>query len=131
MRQKLLIVCLPFLLSSCSIFHHSPTDFSTPQRITASFYGGNDGFDGRKCASGEVFDSTDLTAAHKTLPFGTLLRLKNPKNGRGVTVRITDRGPFISGRDLDLSKQAAWELGMIRDGVAELIAEERVDTLPL
>ncbi len=91
----------------------------------ASYYGGTDGFDGRTCANGEVFDSTDLTAAHKTLPFGTLLRLKNLKNGRSVTVRISDRGPFIGGRDLDVSRQAAWELDMIHDGVAELIAVER------
>lgn len=128
-RRILFFICCGAVFTSCSIFRREPSDFTEPQTIVASYYGGTDGFDGRRCANGEIFDSTDLTAAHKTLRFGTLLRLLNPKNGRSVTVRITDRGPYIDGRHLDLSRQAAWELGMIRDGITELIAVERKDLL--
>lgn len=69
-----------------------------------------------KTASGERMDPSKLTAAHKTLPFGTKLAISNPKNGKSVIVRINDRGPFIRGRVLDLSKAAAAELGFIRAG---------------
>jgi rare lipoprotein A len=65
-----------------------------------------------------------LTAAHKSLKFGTLLKVTNPKNGRSVIVRINDRGPYIEGRDLDLSKGAAIELGMLSKGVARVKIEE-------
>jgi rare lipoprotein A len=67
-------------------------------------------------ASGERMDPAKLTAAHKTLPFGTKLAISNPKNGKSVIVRINDRGPFIRGRVLDLSKAAAKKLGFIRSG---------------
>jgi len=83
---------------------------------TASWYGVP--FHGRPTASGERFDKHGLTAAHKSLPFGTRLRVSNPANGRSVIVRINDRGPFVAGRDLDLSEAAAAELGILRQGVA-------------
>lgn len=70
----------------------------------ASFYG--DGFHGATTASGETFDTNAMTAAHKTLPFDTMVKVTNPNNGSSVTVRINDRGPFISGRCLDLSTAA-------------------------
>jgi rare lipoprotein A len=70
----------------------------------ASFYG--DGFHGATTASGETFDTNAMTAAHKTLPFDTMVKVTNPNNGSSVTVRINDRGPFISGRCLDLSTVA-------------------------
>ena len=88
----------------------------------ASWYGPN--FHGKITANGEVYDQMALTAAHKTLSFGTLLKVTNPRNGRSVIVRINDRGPYIEGRDLDLSKGAAIELGMLRKGVARLKIEE-------
>ena len=88
----------------------------------ASWYGPN--FHGKITANGEVYDQMALTAAHKSLSFGTLLKVTNPKNGRSVIVRINDRGPYIEGRDLDLSKGAAIELGMLRKGVARLKIEE-------
>jgi len=85
----------------------------------ASWYGGDDGFNGKPTASGEMYNDNDFTAAHKTLPFGTYLAVLY--NGRGVIVRITDRGPFVHGRFLDLSKRAAYELGF--DGVADVRTE--------
>ena len=70
----------------------------------------------RKTASGERFDPQKLTAAHRTLPFGSKVQVTNVKNGRSVVVRINDRGPFIRGRVLDLSKGAAGQLGFIGSG---------------
>ncbi len=84
----------------------------------ASYYA--DAFHGKLTASGEIFDMNKLTAAHKTLPFGTILNVKNLKNGRSVMVKINDRGPFSGSRVLDLSKAAAQALDMIRDGVIEV-----------
>lgn len=90
--------------------------------MKASWYG--PGFHGRKTANGEVYDQMSLTAAHKSLKFGTLLKVTNPRNGKSVVVRINDRGPYIEGRDLDLSKAAALELGLMRRGVARMKVEE-------
>lgn len=90
--------------------------------MKASWYG--PGFHGRKTANGEKFDQMSYTAAHKSLRFGTLLKITNPKNGKSIVVRINDRGPYIEGRDLDLSKAAAHELGLMRKGVARLKVEE-------
>ena len=70
----------------------------------ASYYG--DRFNGRRTASGIVFNMNKLTAAHKKLPFGTIVRVTNEKNGKSVIVQITDRGPFVKGREIDLSKKA-------------------------
>lgn len=88
------------------------------QEGVASWYG--PGFAGRPTASGEIFDPGELTAAHRTLPFGTWLRVIHVDNGREVVVRVNDRGPFIRGRILDLSEEAARRLGMIRDGLARV-----------
>jgi len=84
----------------------------------ASWYGGK--FHGRLTASGEVFDTNSFTAAHKTLPFGTIVRVTNLGNGKSVVVRINDRGPFIKGRIIDLSRAAANAIGMIGTGVARV-----------
>ena len=84
----------------------------------ASWYGQK--FHGRKTASGERFDMHELTAAHPTLPFGTLVEVRNLDNGRSVVVRINDRGPAVAGRIIDVSYAAAVELGMIDRGVAEV-----------
>lgn len=80
----------------------------------ASFYGAE--LHGRRTASGERFDMHALTAAHRTLPFGTLVLVTNPANGRSVTVRINDRGPFHGGRVIDLSRAAASEIGLVARG---------------
>jgi rare lipoprotein A len=74
-------------------------------------------------ASGEKFDPRQLTAAHRTLPFGTRLRVTNVSNGRSVTVRVNDRGPFISGRIVDVTSAAAEVLGMVREGIVAVRLE--------
>ena len=90
----------------------------------ASFYG--PGFHGKKTATGEKFDQNDKTAAHPTLPLGTKATVTNLDNGTSVDVRINDRGPYVKGRDIDLSKGAAKELGMTKDGVAPVKIEAEV-----
>lgn len=87
----------------------------------ASWYGNE--YHGRVTASGEVFDQEALTAAHKELPLGTIVQVTNLRNNRRVTVRINDRGPFIRGRIIDLSRGAARELNMLRDGVVPVRIE--------
>jgi rare lipoprotein A len=84
----------------------------------ASFYGGK--FHGRKTANGEIFDSLAYTAAHKTLPFNTKVRVENSTNGRSVVVRINDRGPFAKSRIIDLSVAAARDIDMIKSGKADV-----------
>ena len=86
----------------------------------ASWYGQR--HQGRRTASGELYDMNKLTAAHRTFPFGTRLRVTNVENGRSVVVRVNDRGPHVDGRILDLSRQAATTLGMIEAGVARVEA---------
>jgi len=82
----------------------------------ASYYA--EPYQGRRTASGEIFDSyKDLSAAHRTLPFNTIVRVTNTSNGREVDVKINDRGPFIDGRVIDLSYRAARDLDMIRAGL--------------
>ncbi|MEO8248146.1 MAG: septal ring lytic transglycosylase RlpA family protein [Burkholderiales bacterium] len=88
---------------------------SDAQRGKASWYG--EPFHGRKTANGERYNMYELTAAHKTLPFGTVVKVKDLDSGRSVRVRINDRGPFVSGRVIDLSKAAADKLGIADDGV--------------
>jgi rare lipoprotein A len=83
-------------------------------RGTASYYAAR--FDGRRTASGERFDNDEMTAAHRTLPFGSRVRVTNPANGRSVVVRINDRGPFSHGRMIDVSRAAADRLGLVARG---------------
>lgn len=92
---------------------NAPILITTALLMTASWYG--PAFHGRETASGAKFDMNRLTAAHKTLPFGTLLEVS--RGDQSVRVVVNDRGPFIEGRDLDLSKAAAKALGMIDAGV--------------
>lgn len=87
----------------------------------ASWYG--DPFHGNLTASGERYNQYALTAAHRSLPFGTWVRVTNLNNGRSVVVRINDRGPFIGGRVIDLSTAAAQTIGMINSGVAPVSVE--------
>ena len=84
----------------------------------ASYYA--DKFYGRKTANGEVFKQRKKTAAHKTLPFGTKVTVTNLTNGRSVKVRINDRGPFVKGRMIDLSKKAAKKIDMVNAGVVNV-----------
>jgi len=84
----------------------------------ASWYG--PGFDGNYTANGEIYDMNGISAAHKTLPFGTVVRVVELSSGRSVVVRINDRGPFIDGRIIDLSKGAAAELGIVEKGITKV-----------
>lgn len=88
---------------------------------SASWYGGK--FHGRKTANGERYNMHEMTAAHKTLPFGTKVRVTNQRNGQSVTVRINDRGPFTGNRVIDLSRGAAQAVGMIKQGIASVKIE--------
>jgi rare lipoprotein A len=89
--------------------------------METSWYG--PGFAGRPMANGERFNPHSMVAAHKTLPFGTRLRLTNPRNGRKAVVVVKDRGPFIKGRSLDVSQGAATSLGFLAQGVTALQVE--------
>ena len=91
---------------------------SWSQEGMASWYG--PGFHGNRTASGEVYDMEDMTAAHKRLPFGTVVRVDNLDNGRRAEVRINDRGPFVDDRIIDLSRAAAREIGMLGPGTARV-----------
>ena len=88
---------------------------------SASYYA--DRFHGKRTASGEAFDQAAYTAAHRTLPFGSLVRVTNPGTGASVVVRINDRGPFTRGREIDVSRAAAEELGLIRSGHGDVVLE--------
>lgn len=87
----------------------------------ASYYAAR--FHGRRTASGETFDNGALTAAHRTLPFGTLVRVTNPRTGASVIVRINDRGPFARGRTIDLSRAAAERVGLVNAGHGTMALE--------
>ncbi len=110
------------LLMSCS----ATKDFSEYENSTgilietgvASWYGPN--FNGKRTANGEIFNMRELTAAHRTLPFNSIVKVKNTFNNRSVIVRINDRGPFAKSRIIDLSREAATRIGMINDGSAEV-----------
>ena len=91
------------------------------QTGVASYYA--DKYQDRRTASGERFDQRKMTAAHRTLPFGTKVRVTNPANGRSVVVRVNDRGPFVKGRVIDLSRAAAERLGIVRAGVVRVKVE--------
>lgn len=91
------------------------------QRGRASWYGSR--FHGRRTASGERFNAYAHTAAHRSLPFGTRVRVTNLRNGRSVVVRINDRGPYSGGRIIDLSRAAAETIGMLRSGTAPVRVE--------
>lgn len=98
-------------------FVASPAD-AFAQKISgnATYYGNR--WHGRRTSSGEAYHKDSLTCAHRTLPFGTLLRVTNPKNGKEVIVRVTDRGPFRRNAIIDLSMAAAKKIDMVRDGIA-------------
>lgn len=98
----------------------------------ASYYGGRDVFHGRKTSNGEIFDMNGLTAAHKTLPIPSVIRVTNLKNGRSIKLKVNDRGPFIKGRIVDVSKRAAQLLGFYKQGITKVRVETCMnDTLRL
>ena len=99
----------------------SKTNAQGVQTGKASYYAKK--FSGRKTASGERLHHDSLTCAHRTYPFGTQLKVTNPANGKTVIVRVTDRGPYVKGRIIDLSVRAARELGIIAQGIAPVVVE--------
>jgi rare lipoprotein A len=117
---KILFLLL-FLLGLTGSMAHAQVDSLLIQEGTASFYGKR--FHGRRTASGEVFSLDSLTAAHKRLPLGTLVRVINKKNNLSVVVRINDRLPIYSKRQIDISRTAAEQIEMVRDGLAKVRIE--------
>jgi len=112
-------------LGGFSTNHAAPAEVAktagTAEVGVASYYA--DKYHGKTTASGETFDMNALTAAHRTLPFGTLVRVTQLENNRSVVVRINDRGPFIEGRVIDLSRAAAEQLQITRAGLAKVKVE--------
>lgn len=119
-RRSVIVLCAcAALLAAC----HTPPEVGSrlPQIGLASWYGPH--FQRKRTADGERFDMNALTAAHRTLPFNSYVRVTNLENGRSVIVRINDRGPFVGDRIIDLSARAAGDLGIRRNGVARVRIE--------
>jgi len=95
-----------------------PVSIGEVERGIASWYG--EPYHGRRAANGEVYDMNQMTAAHRTMPFGTWLRVENETNSKSTKVRITDRGPFVGDRIIDLSRKAAEEIALIGPGIAKV-----------
>ena len=120
-RAKLLVagLCFAATFSSCAPSPHLRAPGSRERNTgLASYYG--PGFNGKRTAGGERFNMHALTAAHRTIPFGTMVKVTNLANGKSVAVRITDRGPFVGGRIIDLSRAAARAIDMIGPGTAKV-----------
>lgn len=139
MRVFLCLICVAFLLSGCAegnakiasrkgYVRFPEKQYASGEKaeiglkITgeASYYG--PGFDGKQTASGEIFDQNDFTCAHKSLPFGTKLKVVRVDNGSSVVVRVNDRGPYVDGRILDLSVAAGKKIGLDKVGHAKVVA---------
>ncbi len=135
LQKSIMFFTLLILLSSCStgikfssisnsypFMNNENIDKSNNEMIgEASYYA--DKFVGRKTASGKIYNHSEFTAAHRTLPFGSKVRVYNTRNGKEVTVTINDRGPFVEGRVIDLSKEAAKTIGILSSGTTEVILE--------
>ncbi len=106
------------VLADTQVEQSNKSSINNSKTVQASWYG--PGFHGRKTANGERFNMNSLTAAHKSLPFGTKLKVTCAMTGKSVVVRVNDRGPFKPGRSLDLSKGAAEQLGMIGRGITKV-----------
>lgn len=131
--DKILAVMAIVALSACAQTPRPPSSSPSPppaaadravftQTGVASWYGKS--HHGRTTANGEKFDMEALTAAHRTLPFGTIVRVTNLSNNRSVDIRINDRGPYVAGRIIDLSARAARDLGITENGVARVRLEQ-------
>lgn len=131
MNIILALTCLGF--GACSWIPKGETglDVGIKDRGIASWYG--EQFHGKQAGNGEIFDMEAMTAAHRTLPLGSVVRVVNLTNGKHVRVRINDRGPYVNGRILDLSHAAATKLGMVQGGLSiiqlEVVGDHRPDVL--
>ncbi len=112
MKRAILVIIM--MISTLGIYSFNKFNANDAKTSFASFY--HDKFNGRKTASGEIFNNRKLTAAHRTLPFGTVIEVTNLRTGKSVEVRINDRGPFHSSRALDLSKAAFDSIGNTAKG---------------
>ncbi len=115
----LMLMWFVFATSSCT------EGYNYVEEGEASYYANL--FIGRKTASGDVFFQDSLTAAHKTLPLGTIVKVTNVKNGKSIEVKINDRGPFAKGRVIDLTRRGADSLDFLRAGLADVVLEAIVD----
>ncbi len=118
-KRSLLIIGASLLLSLSG-----PLMAAQPGQVltgVASYY--HDSLHGNRTASGKVYNKNKLSAAHKTLPFGTHVRVTDPSSGRSIELEVNDRGPFVKGRIIDLSRRAAKKLGMINKGIAKVKVE--------
>ena len=121
MRRPLVAACVLLVVAGCSRIPRPEALPHSYETGKASYYGKE--FEGRKTASGERYDGDELTAAHRTLPFGTRVRVVNLTNDKSVEVVINDRGPHAKGRIVDLSRKAAKEIDMIGAGVVRVRLE--------
>lgn len=115
-NDRVLFLLLILLLSSCALVERKEEKPPFRETGVASWYG--PGFNGKPTASGDIYNIHKKTAAHRFLPFGTLLKITNLDNGKSTVVTVNDRGPFSGGRDIDLSYAAAREIGLVRNGTA-------------
>jgi rare lipoprotein A len=121
--RLLILLATALLLSACASQGIDPQGYRAEGK--ASYYGAR--HHGRQTASGERFDQHALTAAHRSLPFGSRVRVTNLHNDKSVVVRINDRGPFVRGRIIDVSRQAAERLDMLRAGVVPVRVQQLAD----
>ncbi len=132
LKRGLAIAIAAMLLSPCAISHANAPGLAPEAAIAtgeASYYA--DRFAGKRTASGEAYDPRDFTAAHRSLPFGTRVRVTDVQSGRSVVVRINDRGPWGKERLIDISRAAANEIGLARRGrgtVSLALAQDDTDT---
>src|SRR4051794_40316010 len=116
--KAIVLALLLFVAYACATTAPPPVQQPEIMHGVASWYGQE--FAGRTTANGEIFDPLLLTAAHRTLPFGTILDVKNSKSGKAVRVRVNDRGPFVGNRMIDLSYAAAQQIGLVEPGSGEV-----------
>lgn len=115
MLRFFFFIILIITISSC---HRKAFSEGGKETGLASYY--SESYNGKKTANGEIYNSSKMTAAHKKLPFGTKVKVTNLSNGKTVKVRINDRGPFIEGRIIDLTRAAADKLGMLTKGITKV-----------
>ncbi|MEO8171859.1 MAG: septal ring lytic transglycosylase RlpA family protein [Sediminibacterium sp.] len=117
MKRSLLFIVVPVILVSSCHRKTIPGGSGTETGM-ASYYA--ETYNGKKTANGEIYNSSSLTAAHKKLPFGTKVKVTNLTNGKTVKVRVNDRGPFVAGRIIDLTRAAAKKIDMVTAGIAKV-----------
>src|SRR5438477_1043420 len=122
-RSALFGLLAIFFMQACATVHQRPVEreIGYQEEGVASWYGGE--FNGRRTANGEVYDMHGLSAAHRTLPLGTIVKVTSMENGRSVQLKVNDRGPLVSGRVLDLSYGAARQLGIVGAGTGRVRIE--------